>query len=195
MTVSCANSDIGTRLALRKRMRRVHQQHQLVRAERHREQPLVARIERDDAEVEAALRDLDADLARRHAAHVHENARMLFAEFLDQRQQHVHAALVRSDQHASALQVPQLADGQLRLLRQPLEPLGVVAQHPPRLGQRAVLRRAIEQPLPHLVLEPADGLADGRLGAVQLRRGARKAALGGHGEKYTQFCQFHAGAL
>ncbi len=166
-------------------MRRIDQQHQLVRAQRHGQQPLVAGIERDDAEVEAALRHFDADLARRHAAHVDENARMLLAELFDQRQQHVDAALVRSDQHAAALQVAQLADRQLRLFRKPLQPLGVVAQHAPGLGQRAVLRRAIEQPLPHFVFETADGLADGGLGAVQLRGGARKAAFRGNGEKHA----------
>jgi hypothetical protein len=35
---------------------------------------------------------------------------MLVAEFFDQRQQHVHAALVRSNQDPPALQVAQLAD-------------------------------------------------------------------------------------
>ena len=176
-------------------MRRIDEQHQLVRSERHGEQPLVAGIEGDDAEVEASLRHFDANLARGNAAHVDENARMLLAEFFDQRQQHVHAALVRSDQHAAALQVAQLAHRELRLFREPLQPLGVVAQHAPRLRQRAVFGRAVEQPLPHFLFEAANRLADGGLGAVQLRGGARKAAFRGNGEKHAQFCQFHADLL
>ena len=139
-----------------------------------------------------SLRDFDADLARGHAADVYENAGMLVAKFFDQGQQDVHAALVRSDQDAPALQVPQLANGQLRFFRESLQPFGVVAQYPPRLRQRAVFRRAIEQPLPHFLFEAANRLADGRLRAVQLRGGARKAALRGDGEKYPQFCQLHA---
>ncbi len=96
-------------VALRERMRGIDEQHQLVRSERDGEQTLVAGIERDDAEVEAPLRHFDADLARRHPAHVNEDARVLLAEFFDQRQQHVHTAFVRSDQHAAALQVAKLA--------------------------------------------------------------------------------------
>ena len=115
-------------------------------------------------------------------------------KLLDERQQHVHAALVRSDQHAAALQIAQLANRQLRLFRQPLQPLGVVAQHAPRLGERAVLRRSIEQPLADFLLEAADRLADGRLRAMELGGGARKTALRGHGEKNSQFGQIHGAA-
>ena len=148
-------------------------------------------VERHDAEVEAALRHFDAHLARRHAAHIDQDARMFLAELLDERQQHVDAAFVRSDQHAPALQIAQLANRELRLFRQPLQAFGVVPEHPPRLGQRAVLRRPIEEALADLVFEAADGLADGRLGPMQLGRGARKAALRGNGEKDAQFRQFH----
>ena len=110
---------------------------------------------------------------------------MLLTEPLDQRQQDVDAALVRPDQHAATLQIAQLADRQLRLFRKPLQPLGILPQHPPGLGQRAVLRRSIEEALADLVLETPDGLADGGLGAVQLRGGAGKAALRGNGQKHT----------
>ena len=118
------------------------------------------------------MRDLHADLPRRHAAHVHEDSRVLLAEALDERQEHVHASFVRSDEHAPALQVSQLANRELRLLGEALEPFGIAAQHAPRLCEGAVFRRSIEQPLPDFVLEAADGLADRRLGPMELDGGA-----------------------
>ena len=63
----------------------------------------------------------------------------------------------------------------------------------PGLGQRAGLRRAVEQLLAEVDLEPPDRLADGRLGAVHLGGGAREAALLGHGEKHLQRGEVHAG--
>src|SRR5690606_35289796 len=48
------------------------------------------------------------------------------------------------------------------------------------------------EPLPQLVLQPADGLADRGLGAVQLGGRPGEAALGGDGQKYLQLGQFHA---
>ena len=108
-----------------------------------------------------------------------------------QRQQRVHGGLVGADQHAAAPQVAQLAHGRFGLLRQPDEPLPVVLQHPPRVGQRAALRRSVEQLLAEVDLEPPDRLADGGLGAVHLGRGAREAALLGDGEKDPQRGQVH----
>jgi hypothetical protein len=66
-----------------------------------------------------------------------------------------------------------------------LEPLGVIAEDAPGLGERAVFGRAVEQPFPDFFLETPDGLADGGLGAVKLGRGPGKAPLGGNREKYA----------
>ena len=122
-----------------------------------------------------------------NAPHVDLNLRMRVAEAVDERQQRVHRAFVRADEHAAAAQVAQLADGLLGFFREAHQPLRVVAQHAAGLGQRALLRRSVEQPLAELVLEPPDGLADGRLGPMQLGRGPRKAALGRDGQKDLQF--------
>ena len=103
----------------------------------------------------------------------------------------MHGALVGADEHAAAAQVAQLAHGRLGLFGEAHQPLRVVAQHAPGFGQRALLRRSIEQPLAELVLEPPDGLAHGGLGAVQLGGGAREAALGRDGQKDLEFGQFH----
>ena len=71
------------------------------------------------------------------------------------------------------------------------EPLPVVLQDAPGVGQRAALRRPIEELLAELVLEALDRLADRRLRPVHLRRRARKAALLGHGQKDPQGGQVH----
>jgi hypothetical protein len=96
----------------------------------------------------------------------------------------VHAAFIRSNQDAAALQVAKLAHRQLRFLCKTLKPFGVLAQNPSGFGKGAVFRRPIEQPLANFVLETADRLADGGLGSVKLGRGPGKAALGGDCQKH-----------
>ena len=89
------------------------------------------------------------------------------------------AASLAPIEHAPAAQVAEFAHRRLGLLGQPDQPLAVVLEHPPGVGQGAALRRAVEQLLAQVVLQPADGLADRGLGPVHLRGGARKAALFG----------------
>ena len=90
-----------------------------------------------------------------------------------------------------APQVAQVAHRRLGLLRQPDEPLPVVLQHPPRLGQRPGLRRSVEELLAEVGFETPDRLADGGLGPMDLGGGARKAALVGDGQKDLQRGQIH----
>ena len=183
MTVCRAHSDSVTSLLCGQRMRRVHEHHQLVLSEHDRAEPRLGGLERQHAEVEAALRDLGADLPRRNAAHVDVHQRVRLPEPLDERQHGVHRRLVGADQHAAAAQVAQVLDGAFGLLGQAQQALGVVAQQPAGVGQRGVLGGPVEQPLADALLEPADRLADRRLGPVQLHGGPREAAFGGDLEK------------
>ena len=149
------------------------------------------RGKRQDAEVEAALQHLDADLPRGHAADVDLDARELPAEVLEERQQDVDRRFVGADQHAPPLQIAQVADRGIRLLRQPHQPLRVVEEHASGLGELAVLRRPVEQALAEVVLETLDGLADGRLRPVQPGRSPGKASLRGDRQKDLQLSQIH----
>ncbi len=149
------------------------------------------RLEGQHAEVEVALRHLGTDHARRDAAHVHVDERVRLAEARHQRQHDVHRRFVGADEHAAAAQVAQVAHRGFGLLGQPQQPLGVVAQQAAGVGQRGVLGGAVEQPFADRVLEPAHRLADGRLRAVQLHRGAGEAVLGGDFEEDPQFRQIH----
>jgi hypothetical protein len=65
-----ANSDIGTVSRPANAAMGARAATQFVRPERNREQPLVRRIEGDDAEVEASLCHLHANLARRDTPYV-----------------------------------------------------------------------------------------------------------------------------
>ena len=62
--------------ALRQRVRRVDEHHQLVVAEHHRAEPRFGRLKRQHAEIEPALRDFRAELPRRDATHVDVHQRM-----------------------------------------------------------------------------------------------------------------------
>ena len=96
-------------------------------------------------------------------------------EALDVRQQAVDRRLVGAHDDAAAAHLLQLLDGGLRLAGEPEQALGVVLEQAPGLGQRAVAGGPVEQPLAQLVLDPADRLADGRLGPVQPAGGRRKS--------------------
>ena len=143
-------------------------------------EPRLGGLERQHAEVEAALRDLGAHLAGRDAAHidVHERVAPGGSVSMSGSTAWTEASLA-PDQDAAAAQVPEVLDGRLGFLRQPEQPLGIVAQEPARLGERGVLGGAVEQPFADALLQPPDRLADGRLRPVQLHRGPGEAALGG----------------
>ena len=89
----------------------------------------------------------------------------------------MHGGFVGADEHAAAPQIAQLAHRRLSFLCEPHEALTVVLEHAARVGQRAAFRRAVEQVLTQVVLEAPDRLADRRLRAMDLGRGAGEAAL------------------
>ncbi len=68
---------------------------------------------------------------------------------------------------------------------------GVLLEQAPRFGQGAVADGPIEQAIAELFLEPADGLAHGGLGAMQLLGGDRKAAFRRNRDKCAQILQLH----
>ena len=105
----------------------------------------------------------------------------------------MHGRLVGADEHAPAPQVAQLAHGRLGLLREAHQPLrrSRSSTRPASVSVPS-LADAVEEPLAELVLEAPDGLADGRLGAVELGGGPREAALGGDGQEDLEFGEFHA---
>ena len=101
------------------------------------------------------------------------------------------AALVRADEHPPLPDLPQVRDGTAGLLSQPKQPRAVLEEHLAGVGQRPVARRPVDQPLACRGFQPPDGLADGRLGPVELPRRPRKAPLGGHRDEYAKVLEGH----
>ncbi len=110
---------------------------------------------------------------------------MRLAEASDERQDGVNRGFVGPDEDSSASQVAQVLDGPLGLLGQAQQTLGVVPQEASGLGQRGILGGAVEQPLADAFLEPADRLADGRLGPVQLHGRPGEAPFDRDRQKYA----------
>ena len=129
--------------------------------------------EGDDAELEGAQVELLGNARGQHALHGDADVGKLAAEGVDGRQQ-VHAGvLVGRQLQVAALQALQLVEGAGGLAAQGQQAQRVVAQQRAGGGERAVARGAVEEGFAHRVLELADDLADGGLGAVQAhaRRG------------------------
>ena len=126
------------------------------------------RLKGQHAEIEAALRNLGADLSCRNSTNVHVHERVSITETLNKRQDDVDGRFVDPDEDASATQVAELLHGGLRLFRQPEQPVGVIAEEASGVGQGGIFGGAVEQPLADTLLQPPHGLADRRLGPVEL---------------------------
>jgi hypothetical protein len=159
--------------------------------ENERVEPGFGRLERQHAEVEAPLRNLCTDLPGRDTPDVDVNKRVGGAKLRDEGQHRVDRCFVGPDQHPAAAEVAQILDRAFRLLGQPQEPIGVVAEEPAGIGQRGVLRRSIEQPFADTILQPPHGLADRRLRPVELHGCTREAAFSRNLQENAQFAQFH----
>ena len=191
MTTCLPTSSIVTRRRSAERMRRRREQDDVVAAEEDGLDAAIRGQEREDAEVDAAIEDGAGDLARRHAPDLDRHLRMQRGEALDVRQQAVHGRLVGAHDHAAAAHLLELLDGGLGLAGQPQQPLRVILEQTAGLGERAVPGRPVEQPLAQLILDPADRLADGRLGPVEAARRGGETPVRGDGEKRGQVRELH----
>ncbi len=86
-----------------------------------------------------------------------------------------------------ATQVAELLHRGLRLFRESEQPVGVIAEEASGVGQGGVFGGAVEQPLADTLLQSPHGLADRRLGPVELHGRPRKAPFGGHPQKDAKF--------
>lgn len=155
-------------LRLCERMRRVNEHDELVVAQDYGAQARLCGLKGQHPEIEAALRDLGADLSCRNPTNVHVHERVGIPEALDKRQDDVDGRFVDPDEDASATQVAELLDGGLCFFREPEQPVGVIPKETSRVGQRGIFGGAVEQPLADTLLQPPHGLADRRLGPVEL---------------------------
>ena len=102
---------------------------------------------------------------------------------------------MRGDDQLPAAQVPHVVERRQRLTLEVHQPLGVLEQHLPGIGEHAAPARPIEERLADLVLEPLDDLADGRLGPVERLRRLGEAALADDGHERFELEQVHSGLV
>ena len=131
------------------------------------------------------------NLPRRDAPDVDHRLRVLRVEAFDERQQRVDGGFVGADDDPPAPDLLELANRRFGVGGEPHQPLRVVLQQPAGLGERAVSGRSIEQALAQLLLQPADALADRRLGPVELRGGAEKLRSAATVRKTCQILELH----
>ncbi len=131
------------------------------------------------------------DAAGERALHGDLDARVLAAKLVEQRQQIKAGVLVGGELELSAVEFAQLRE-RARCLRSQVQELPrVFAENASGVCERAIAGRPFEEDLAEFRFELRDGLAHGRLGAVQAGGGAGEAALLGHGEKGFELKQVH----
>ena len=121
-----------------------------------------------------------------------DDLRMLLRVVADVGEQRVHRRLVGADDHAAAPDLLELPHGGFGLGRHPEQPPRVLEQQRPRLRERAVARRPVEEPFAEPFFDPAHRLADGRLGPVEAAGRHREAPGVGHRDEGLEVLQLHA---
>ena len=124
-----------------------------------------------------------ADLPRGNPAHVHVDERMRLTELGDERQHGVDRGFVGADQDPPAPQVAKVLDRAFSLFREAEQTLRVITEKAPGLGQGGVLGGPVEQAFPDRFLQPADRLADCRLGPVEFHGRPGEAPFGRYLQK------------
>ena len=182
---------MSTRLRAGERMPWMHQQHEFVATEGVGLQSLVGGLKRQDAEIQRPVVELRGNPARWYPPDFDRDVWMRCREVANEREDRVHGRFIGADHHPSAPDFVQLADGRARIRCHAKQPDGVLQQQDARVGQRATLRAAIEQPVAKLLLQAADRLADGGLRPVQPPRRLGKTALLGDGDEGIEVLQLH----
>ena len=174
------------------RVGRRHEQHELVAADRHLEQPFFGRTERQRAEIEAALLHLDGNLPRRARG----ARRWRCRDSAGETARSAAAACARPPRwrrSARGRAAGRGARAPPTRSPRPAAPAAARSSAAPCPASVSVprLRRPVEELLAEVGFETPDRLADRRLGPVDLGGGARKAALLGDGEKDLQGGEIH----
>jgi len=105
-----------------------------------------------------------------------------------------HRVLVRRDGDLAAPEAAELQDRAHGVAAQVEQLLGVLVEDAARGGERAILRRAVDEGRADLALEALEGLAHGGLGPVQALGGGREALLLRDGEQHLELGQIHGDA-
>ena len=144
-----------------------------------------------DAEVEAIVQELAGNVAREGAADGQMDLRVHLPIAGQDGEQGVDGAFVDAEGELAAAAGAEVVDGAADFVAKIEDALGVADQEAAGVGELAGTGAAGEEGLADLVLQLADGDADGGLGAEELLCGAREAAFAGHGEQDVEFGEVH----
>src|SRR5689334_10501390 len=113
------------------------------------------------------------------------------AELGQHRQQVEHGEFVGGDEQSAFLQLAQFGERLGGFTAEVDQLLGIFEKNLAGVGKDALTRRAVEKRLAKLVLQFADGLADGGLGAEELFGCAREGAFSSYRQKDFELGKLH----
>src|SRR6266852_4480590 len=169
--------------------------HQLVEIDHRRFQLQFLRIVGEDSDLDVVLKDIIRDGAAQRTTYRDPNHGVQTTEFRQHRQQIEGGELVGGHHQLALLQFAELDQSFLCVLPQVEKFLGVFLEDASGVGQHTIARGAVEERLADFQLQLADGLADRRLGAEKLLRGAGEAALTGYCEEDFELGKVHTAVL
>ncbi len=145
--------------------------------------------EGEDAELDGVEEDLVGDAAGERALDGELDAWVFPAELVEQREEVEAGVLVGGEVEAALVEFAEFGEGGDGVPAQVQELVGVLAEEQAGVGEGSVACAAVEQDLAQLAFELGDGLADGRLRAMEARGCAGEAALLGHCQKCLHLYQ------
>ncbi len=175
----------------RQRMRGRHHENQFVQVNDDGAQLRLLRIVSEDAQFRVVAQHVAGNVAAQRALHRDADHGMQAAELGQHRQQVERGKFVGGDAQLAALQLAQFGQRSGGIVTQVEQPLGILLQHAPGIGEQAFAGGAVEQRLADFLFQLVNGLADRRLGAMQLFRGPGKLPFPRHREKHFQLSQIH----
>src|SRR5579864_8961646 len=113
------------------------------------------------------------------------------AKFGEHRQQVERSEFVGSDDKLALLQFAEFEERFLGVGAKVQQFLGVFLQSAAGVGENTFARGTVEERFAQLLLKLADGLAHGRLGAVELLGSAGEASFAGDREEDLELGEFH----
>ena len=159
------------------------------------ENALVVRLVADDAEFQIAVDQFAGDAAGEAAADLHLNFWVDAAVALNVLEEVEGGGFVGTDDEASGRMVAQFGEGVGEFAFEVLETAGVFEHTSAGVGQHDVFGGPVEEFFAQFSFESLERERHGRLGAPELLRRARKAALVNDGHEYAEGTEFHVSMI
>ena len=181
----------GNLLLFCKGVLRVHYEDDGVGVDGHGVETRIVWVEGEHAELHGMLDKLIGDLAGERALHGDADVGIVVTESVKHGQQPETGVFIGGDGEASALEGAQFFEGRDGFRAEAQKTLRVTAEKLTGGGGSAVARGAFEEGLADFVLQLANGMADGRLGAAHANGGTGEAFFFKDGEEGFELMEVH----